>query len=143
IFLSPGQGAEVPDNQQKIDLYRRIAHLDQHSEIEEIQKEILDRFGAMPVPVANLLEIASLKVLAGRLGIKSILGHNNCLKLLLGEKHQLTGTKMALLAQKYQDSLKFSQQDNGYEIKLKAPHLETRINKYLKILQELMQLALA
>ncbi len=132
----------IPDNQQKIDLYRRIAHLSQDSEIEEIHKEISDRFGAMPASVANLLTIASLKILARKLGVKSITGQNNYLKLVLAEKHKLTGSKMALLAQKYQDNIRFNQQDNDYEIKLKAPHLESKINKYIKVLQELMQTSL-
>ena len=56
----------------RLRLYRRLAGLTTLKEIDEIGKEIKDRFGEMPEPVFNLLYQLKLKVLALEAEVKSI-----------------------------------------------------------------------
>ncbi|XZE56888.1 transcription-repair coupling factor [Planctomycetaceae bacterium SH139] len=62
----------VPDMRHKIDLYRRIAKLDQFPAIEEIRAEIVDRFGPPPRAVERLLELAELRLEAAIWQLHSI-----------------------------------------------------------------------
>lgn len=132
----------IEDGNQKVELYKRIASFTEQSEVEELQDEILDRFGEFPRSVQTLLRIASLKIKAGSLGIKSLSGQANFIKIQLEKEHKLGSDKMLLIAQNYKDKLKFFQQEDGYEIRLKAPNLEKRIFHYLDMLDEFLDFIL-
>ncbi|HOA34905.1 MAG TPA: transcription-repair coupling factor [Bacillota bacterium] len=62
----------ITNQDQKIDFYRRIYTLVSVEELREVEEEMRDRYGALPPPVKNLLEAASLRLLARRLGIASL-----------------------------------------------------------------------
>ena len=51
----------VPDLRSKIDLYRRLARAFSDADLEGIEQELVDRFGAPPPAVARLLELVRLK----------------------------------------------------------------------------------
>ncbi|MEZ6086922.1 MAG: transcription-repair coupling factor [Pirellulaceae bacterium] len=51
----------VPDLRQKIDLYRRMARMEQFADLAEMREELLDRFGEPPIEVKRMLEIAELR----------------------------------------------------------------------------------
>ena len=52
----------VPDMRHKIDLYRRLARLDDAAEIAQLQEEMLDRFGPLPPPAQRMFELAELRL---------------------------------------------------------------------------------
>ncbi|HEX4148463.1 MAG TPA: TRCF domain-containing protein, partial [Pirellulales bacterium] len=54
----------VSDMRLKIDLYRRLARVSGATELEELQAEMTDRFGAPPEEVLRLLTQAELRILA-------------------------------------------------------------------------------
>jgi transcription-repair coupling factor (superfamily II helicase) len=62
----------VPDSSLRLRLYRRMAGLATMDEIEDMQRELTDRFGSLPEAVANLLYQLRLKVLALRAGVQGI-----------------------------------------------------------------------
>ncbi len=60
----------IPDPGIKIRIYRRLLLAVEEEEIEEIKKELLDRFGKLPHPVKNFLRIALLRIKARDKDIK-------------------------------------------------------------------------
>jgi transcription-repair coupling factor (superfamily II helicase) len=62
----------VPDEAQRLQLYRRLAGLLSEQEIDAMGQELEDRFGELPGPVANLLYQLKLKVLAMESGAQAI-----------------------------------------------------------------------
>ena len=54
----------IEDEADKLDIYKRIAAVENESEQEEMVEELIDRFGDVPKPVMNLLFIARLKAAA-------------------------------------------------------------------------------
>jgi len=56
----------------RLDLYRRIADAGSDENLAEVQAELIDRFGELPKPVAELLAIASLRIFARSLNITEI-----------------------------------------------------------------------
>jgi transcription-repair coupling factor (superfamily II helicase) len=54
----------VPDNAQKIDLYTRIRQAQSVNDFEQIEADLLDRFGEMPDEAARLLVVGQIKPLA-------------------------------------------------------------------------------
>ncbi|MBF0786987.1 MULTISPECIES: transcription-repair coupling factor [unclassified Streptococcus] len=51
----------IDDQRQKIEIYKRIKQLNSRIDYEELQNELMDRFGEYPDVVAYLLEIGLLK----------------------------------------------------------------------------------
>ena len=129
----------VPDGNQKVELYRRISHFYELSEIDDVEEEMVDRFGDLPKPAKTLLRIASIKIAAGRLGVKALAGQAGYLKFQFREGHGLTGEKLVEIAQIYKNRLKFNHQGNDFEIKLKAPDLEKKMDNYLETLERFLQ----
>jgi transcription-repair coupling factor (superfamily II helicase) len=62
----------LPEEKMRLRLYRRLAGVTTTQGIDDMAKEIEDRFGEMPEPVANLLYQLKLKILALEGGVKSI-----------------------------------------------------------------------
>ena len=62
----------VPNLRHKIDLYRRIAKLNEASEIKEFREELRDRFGPLPDAAKRMLELAELRLDAAAWQIASI-----------------------------------------------------------------------
>lgn len=51
----------ISDERQKIEIYKRIREIDNRVNYEDLQEELIDRFGEYPDVVAYLLEIGLLK----------------------------------------------------------------------------------
>jgi len=56
----------------KIDLYRRLARVSNHEELNDFRTELDDRFGPPPPVLERLLTLAELRVAAHRWQISSI-----------------------------------------------------------------------
>ncbi|WP_312240999.1 transcription-repair coupling factor [Pantoea sp.] len=64
--------AFIPDVNTRLSLYKRIASADSEAELEELKVEMIDRFGILPDPARNLLDIAALRLAARALGVRRI-----------------------------------------------------------------------
>jgi transcription-repair coupling factor (superfamily II helicase) len=64
--------AYIPDMNQRLTVYRRIAAVRSEDELGRIVDEVRDRYGAPPESVMNLAEYASIRLLADRIGAESI-----------------------------------------------------------------------
>lgn len=62
----------IDDQRQKIEIYKRIKDIDSRVNYEELQDELMDRFGEYPDAVAYLLEIGLLKSSLDQLFAKSV-----------------------------------------------------------------------
>jgi transcription-repair coupling factor (superfamily II helicase) len=63
----------VPDEAQKLHLYRRISTLDGIEEVDRLQREFRDRYGPVPPEVDTLLQTAALRLVGTELGLERIL----------------------------------------------------------------------
>ena len=62
----------IPDMNQRLAVYRRIAAARTEAELDTIVEEIRDRYGALPASVLNLSDYSRIRVMADRLGIESL-----------------------------------------------------------------------
>ncbi|MEW6991360.1 transcription-repair coupling factor [Colwelliaceae bacterium 6441] len=56
----------------RLSLYKRIASAKTKNDLDDIQVELIDRFGLLPQPAKNLVHIAKLKLKAQKIGIARI-----------------------------------------------------------------------
>jgi len=71
----------VPDTGQRLDLYKRLAGVENEDDVTEILAEIVDRYGTLPDEVGLLADLNLLKAHARRLAVVSL---------------ELTGRRMVL-----------------------------------------------
>ncbi|MFB4313028.1 transcription-repair coupling factor [Actinomadura sp. 21ATH] len=70
----------VPGERLRLDAYRRIAAITSDDEIAGVHEELKDRFGPLPVPVLNLLEVARFRAKARRAGLTEVTVQGNFIK---------------------------------------------------------------
>jgi transcription-repair coupling factor (superfamily II helicase) len=64
--------AYVPDMNQRLMLYRKVAAARNEQQIDRVLDEAEDRYGPLPPSVLNLADYARIRVMAERLGIETI-----------------------------------------------------------------------
>ncbi len=111
----------MPDSEERVRVYHQLARSGDEQEIQALKKELEDRFGTCPQAVANLFDVALLRLKARPLGVKSIFMQNNRARFVLGESHSLKGEALTALAGVYPEKLRFKEAEDGFEIWL---HLE-------------------
>ena len=62
----------LPDVHARLVMYKRISGVGSEAELDDLQTEIVDRFGLLPEPAKNLLRIARLRIAAGALGVERL-----------------------------------------------------------------------
>src|ERR1700674_3185835 len=62
----------IPEENQRLRMYKRVAGVETESQLADVGAELEDRYGEPPAPVRNLLDYASLKLLAVRVGVNAI-----------------------------------------------------------------------
>src|SRR5207342_1550618 len=62
----------VPDEAQKLELYRRLARARTLGDVAAFRQEVTDRYGPMPAPVLRLVEVAELRLSAESAGVASL-----------------------------------------------------------------------
>ena len=62
----------LPDVNMRLTLYKRLADCKTPSHLHELQVEMIDRFGLLPEPAKVLFQLAELKQIGEKLGLKKI-----------------------------------------------------------------------
>ncbi|MEM9364755.1 MAG: transcription-repair coupling factor [Planctomycetota bacterium] len=79
----------VPDMRHKIDLYRRIAAINEACQVAEIREELLDRFGELPPEAVRILELCELRLDAATWSLKSITNNERFLVLHYANRRRM------------------------------------------------------
>ena len=99
---------------QKLDIYKRIAGIENEKERDDMRDELLDRFGEIPVSVDNLLRIALIRVAAHSLYLTEVKGKNERITLTFRPDAGIDPAGIPVLLQKYGDKLKFTAYGNPF-----------------------------
>jgi len=62
----------VPEENQRLQMYKRVARVETESQLTDVAAELQDRYGPPPPAVRNLLDYASLKLLCMKVGVNAI-----------------------------------------------------------------------
>ena len=130
----------IPNEYQKLDIYKRIADIEVEEETEEILEELIDRFGDLPRPVENLLYIARIKSMAHQVYLTEVQQKGDMLKFVLYEKAKLDVAKIPVLIAAHGNSLKFTADAKNpyFTYFLKKNSREKNINA-LEILEDFLK----
>jgi transcription-repair coupling factor (superfamily II helicase) len=93
----------IPDQNQRLMLYRKVASARRDEEIDTILEEAADRYGPLPTSLLNLADYGRIRVMADELGIESIDREARTVVLKFGPKAKVDPARMIGLVQRRSD----------------------------------------
>ena len=98
----------VPDNNQKMSFYQRLADTQRVVDLLAIQEEMVDRFGRLPEPAQALMHLMEIKIMARQLGLAAVHLEKSRLSLVFPEGRQVAPTDVQRLVEKSSVQLEFA-----------------------------------
>ncbi len=96
----------VPDVHTRLVLYKRIASADTIDDLNDLQIELIDRFGLLPEYAKNLFQVTQLKIIALSYGVTRIEMSRKAGRLRFAKKPNINVNKLLSLIQDYPDMYK-------------------------------------
>ena len=93
----------IPDANQRLMLYRKVASARHDEEIDVILDEAVDRYGPLPASVLNLADYGRIRVMADQLGIESIDREGRVVVVKFGPKTKTDPVRLVSLARSRAD----------------------------------------
>lgn len=90
----------VADINARLILYKRIANSENQTELDNLQIEMIDRFGLLPESAKNLIHATELKLTAKKLGIRKIIANLKTGSIEFNPKPNINSKKIISLIQK-------------------------------------------
>ena len=97
----------IPNEYQKLDIYKRIASVESAAEGDEMLDELIDRFGEPPRSVQNLLMIARQKAHAHRMYVTEITQKAETLRFVLYEQAPVDPVQIQPFVEKFEGAVIF------------------------------------
>ncbi|MEW6749946.1 MAG: transcription-repair coupling factor [Candidatus Latescibacterota bacterium] len=108
----------VPDGDQKMEFYQRLADAQRLIDLLAIREEMEDRFGRLPYQARSLMHVTEIKVMARQLGLESVQLEKSRLRLLFPEDRQLSPADVQRMVESSSSQLEF---DLGERLTIEVP----------------------
>ena len=117
--------AYIPDSyirneNQKLDIYKRISAIENEEDIDDMTEELIDRFGDIPKTVQQLLHVAALKNLAHAAYVTAVEQKGDAVRFVMYERAKIDPGRIPALLSAYGRDLVFRTEDPPYFLYRKA-----------------------
>jgi transcription-repair coupling factor (superfamily II helicase) len=93
----------IPDTNQRLMLYRKVASARRDEEIDTILEEAADRYGPLPTSVLNLADYGRIRIMADQLGVESLDREGRTVVLKFGPRSTVDPTRLVLMVKRRSD----------------------------------------
>ncbi len=122
----------------KLELYKRIATISSQEALEDMQDELIDRFGDMPIAVENLLEIALLKAKAHDAYIAEITEKGSELHFVMYPKAKVDTERIDGFMKAYKGKMRMSvTKAPTFILQVKTMNKKERLNCVESVINEI------
>ena len=106
----------IPDEGSKMELYERLASLGRpevpgEDELGQVDQQLRDRFGPIPLPLENLLRVSRVRLLAEQAGIERVRLDDHLLVFQIGPEPFFDPERLVLLARRFPRRFKVREAD--------------------------------
>jgi transcription-repair coupling factor (superfamily II helicase) len=126
----------IADENQKIEIYKKIAYIGSREDLFDIEEEIEDRFGDLPQVVRNLLSISYIRHLAKKCGIIAITQKKNSIIVKFSSDKSIKPQTAIRVAGEYINRLLFTASGQPY-FTVKVD--EDKPEEYIGFLKEFLE----
>ncbi|MGX4640282.1 transcription-repair coupling factor [Massilia sp. SYSU DXS3249] len=124
------------DVHERLSIYKRLANCESQGKVDDMQEELIDRFGKLPEQVKALIETHRLRIAAKTVGIVKIDAHGEAANLQFMEKPPIDPIKIITLIQKNRH-IKLAGQDK-LRITAAMPDLAARVLQVKQTIKQLL-----
>jgi transcription-repair coupling factor (superfamily II helicase) len=115
----------IEDEEQKIEVYKKIASIANMDDYRELLDELIDRFGDLPKEVENLMDISYIRYLGSRNNIKSMTQLNKEVRLEFNDTDKISVELLHYLSTEYGKRLSFNlSQEPSFNYKIRSNVLD-------------------
>ena len=104
----------ISSEELKIDMYKKIAGIQDENDVIDIRDEMIDRYGDIPDEVESLMDIAYLKVLARKCGFTAVTQKEELVIFQLSKTSAALPMYLGRLMDKYPRRVMFNASSNPY-----------------------------
>ena len=139
--------AYIRNENQKLDIYKRIAAIENEEDMDDMTEELIDRFGDIPKNVQQLLHIAALKNLAHAAYVTSVEQKGDSIRFVMYEKAKIDPAGIPSMLAPYGRDLVFRTEDPPFFLYRRAGRSgkgaqENILDTVKRILEDIRGLAL-
>mgnify|MGYP001437816159 CR=1 FL=1 len=98
----------ITQENHKLQMYKRIAAIEELQDKYDVEDEMTDRFGDIPAPTANLIQIAYIKALAKRLGFTEISHKGKEVRMIMRDSKILSPRTLMIILNENRKTLRLS-----------------------------------
>lgn len=98
----------VQNPQTKMEIYKKIAGVQENEELDAVYTEMTDRFGPVPEEISSLLSLAQIRILCKKLNIASIKEHNGIAAVEFAKVSDISVNKVLRLITESAGAVKLS-----------------------------------
>jgi len=133
----------IKNEEQKIEIYKKIAAISSDEDILDITEELIDRFGNVPKEVNNLIKVAFIKTLCKKLNIKEIIQSNKFVRFMFITNRGLSVEAINYMLKKYPLRVKFdSSKEPFVKYQLSSIEQSSLLEEIKTLLEELCDISL-
>lgn len=128
----------IADGRQKIDMYKRFRGVTTIDDLQELQEEMIDRFGEYPTEVDYLVMATTIKVLAMREKVTHVKQVKDQVNILISEEasNNIDGQKLFDLSNKFGRDVGLGMDGKCLKLTLQIKKLDTK--QWLTIIAQLI-----
>lgn len=104
----------ISSEEQKIDMYKKIAAILNENDVIDMKDELIDRYGDIPEEVENLMDIAYIKTLAMECGFTGITQKDDIIIFQLRKSASLVSQYLGKLMDRYPRRIMLNASSNPY-----------------------------
>jgi transcription-repair coupling factor (superfamily II helicase) len=124
------------DVHERLSIYKRLANCKSQDKVDDMQEELIDRFGKLPDPVKALVETHRLRILAATVGIIKIDAHGEAANLQFVPNPPIDPIRIITLIQKNRH-IKLAGQDK-LKVSVNMPDLAARVTQIKQTIKQLL-----
>ena len=128
----------MPDNSDKLDLYKRLAVVKDSKDAQDLLDELIDRFGTPPKDVMAMVRVAKIRAVCRQYGLRNFVAKGKELKITFDKDAKIAGEQIFKLMNIYAKKAKFTQDE--------YPRLQLKITdtsiEYLDLAEKIIKILL-
>ena len=129
----------IPNEYQKLDIYKRIAGIENEAEMDDMLEELIDRYGDIPRKVQQLLQTALLKSLAHSAYLVAVEQKGEQFRFTMYERAKVHAERIPMLLDQYKGALKFTVDTNPYFVyEKKARNKKEKDDDVLELVKKVL-----
>jgi transcription-repair coupling factor (superfamily II helicase) len=123
-------------------MYKKISTIETKDDIYEIQDELYDRFGDIPLEVFNLINISHMKAMIEDMGISEMIEKNNMIEFKYQDQQAIDLEVMSQVLNEYKRKLKIKHDEPRflYRFRNKSIDDQQKVTEILKFVKRVYKL---